>query len=136
MVDAGDHFLLDATTGFGAEEESAVDRLRQRAFARFVRAAYEIARRIEGNGKFLMDPIILKSDGKKSHRGRRLGEAGGVEFAKGKPGDGRILVIAVDLGDESARHRGDERIVRTPGECDDFFLGGGDGHPVIQLQTQ
>jgi len=71
MMDAGCHFLLDAAAGFGAEEKRAVDRFGEGALAGFVGAADQVARMIEGNGEFLVDPIISKSDER-----RRIGTGG------------------------------------------------------------
>ena len=45
----GNHFLLDAAAGFGAEEKGAVGGFGERAFAGFVGPADQIPRRIESS---------------------------------------------------------------------------------------
>lgn len=55
---AGDHFLLNAAAGFGAEEKSAVSGFSERALATFVRTADQIAGRIKCHREIPVDPVI------------------------------------------------------------------------------
>ena len=61
---------------------------------------------------------------------------GGLEFAQGEAGDGGVLVVAADAGDQLARDAGDERVGGALGEGADFLVGRRDGDPVVELEAE
>jgi hypothetical protein len=66
----GDHFLLDAAAGFGAEEEGAVGGFGEGAFAGFVGAADEVAGGVEVDREVLVDPVVSDGEGEEEHLGK------------------------------------------------------------------
>ena len=63
----GDHFLLNAAAGFGAEEEGAVGGFGEGAFAGFVGAADEIAGGVEVDREVFVDPVVSDGEGEEVH---------------------------------------------------------------------